>query len=221
MSELFDEIEAELRSDRLKAFWDRYGSTIIIALVAIVVLVAGTNIYSSYRTSQNIKASDRYEALIMQIGDANQETSIQLISDFIQVENNGYGKIAAFHKARLLHQSGDTDAAVNAYDILSDDGSLPSSLNALAELSAASLLVGSIKASELDARLQDLLSPDNAYRHSARELVGLAYFLSEEYLTAREIYDMALVDSELPESLRARIMIMRSLVVDELLNNKS
>ena len=56
MSELFDEIEAELRSDRLKAFWDRYGSTIIIALVAIVVLVAGTNIYSSYRTSQNIKA---------------------------------------------------------------------------------------------------------------------------------------------------------------------
>ncbi len=67
MSELFDEIEAELRSDRLKAFWDRYGSTIIIALVAIVVLVAGTNIYSSYRTSQNIKASERYEALIMQL----------------------------------------------------------------------------------------------------------------------------------------------------------
>ena len=94
-------------------------------------------------------------------------------------------------------------------------------MNALAELSAASLLVGSIEASELDARLQDLLSPANAYRHSARELVGLAYFLSEEYLTAREIYDMALVDSELPESLRARIIIMRSLVVDELLNNKS
>ena len=102
MSELFDEIEAELRSDRLKAFWDRYGSTIIIALVAIVVLVAGTNIYSSYRISQNIKASERYEALIMQIGDANQDTSIQLISDFIQVENNGYGKIAAFHLS-LIH----------------------------------------------------------------------------------------------------------------------
>tara|TARA_A200000113_G_scaffold140682_1_gene126386 strand:+ start:1715 stop:2380 length:666 start_codon:yes stop_codon:yes gene_type:complete len=221
VSELFDEIEAELRSDRLKAFWDRYGSAIIIVLLAIVVLVAGTNIYSSYRTSQNIKASERYEALIEQVGDANQETSIQLFSDFILAEDNGYGKIAAFHKARLLHQSGDTDSAVEAYDILSDDGSLPTALNALAELSAASLLVGSIPASDLDARLQGLLRPDNAYRHSARELAGLAYFLSEEYLTAREIYDMALSDNELPESLRARIIIMRGLVVDELLNNKS
>ena len=32
---------------------------------------------------------------------------------------------------------------------------------------------------------------------------------------------MALSDNELPESLRARIIIMRGLVVDELLNNKS
>ena len=47
--------------------------------------------------------------LIEQVGEANQETSIQLFSDFILAEKNGYGKIAAFHKARLLHQSGDTD----------------------------------------------------------------------------------------------------------------
>ena len=45
----------------LKAFWDRYGSAIIIVLLAIVVLVAGTNIYSSYRTSQNIKACRNYD----------------------------------------------------------------------------------------------------------------------------------------------------------------
>lgn len=221
MSEIFNEIEAELRSDRLKAFWGRYGSVIIAGLVFLVVVVAGTNIYGSYRSSQNIKASERYEALINKVDEADQEASIRMFSDFILAENNGYGKIAAFHRARLLHQSGDTGAAVAAYDVLSQNRSLPSALRSLAELSAASLLVGAIPAGELDERLKDVLSPDHAFRHSARELTGLAYYLAGEYLTAREIYDMALADGELPESLKARIVIMRGLVVDQILNSKS
>ena len=101
-------------------------------------------------------------------------------------------------------------------------GRLPSALNALAELSAASLLVGSIPASELDERLQGFVNARQCLPPFSAGIDWSRLFsMAEEYLTAREIYDMALGDAELPESLRARIIIMRSLVVDELLNNKS
>ena len=114
MSELFDEIEAELRSDRLKAFWDKYGSAIIIALLAIVVLVA-ERIFTVLIELRKILKLQKNMKRLCTIGDASRRP-VSANFGFFGLKITDM-KIAAFRKARLLHQSGDTDAAVNAYDV--------------------------------------------------------------------------------------------------------
>lgn len=221
VSELFDEIDAELRSDRMKAAWDRYGVYVIGAAVAIVVFVAVSTYYQSFVKSQNEGASARYEAMLLEVQALQDEAAIAAVGNFADGEDNGYGALAGFLQAKKLREAGQVEQAVAVYDRLADNRSLPMAMRDMASLSAASLLVGTIPAPELDRRLEKLLADDNAFRHSARELAGLAYVMEEDYLAAREIYDVALKDSGLPPGLATRILVLRELVDGKLLNSKS
>ena len=69
MSDIFAEVDAELRRDRWKALWDRYGLLVICGAVGIVLLVAIFVGYRAFQQSQNEAASLRYEALLQQIGE--------------------------------------------------------------------------------------------------------------------------------------------------------
>ena len=57
MSDIFAEVDADLRRDRWQAMWDRYGLLVIGGAVAIVLLVAIVVGYRAYQQSQNEAAS--------------------------------------------------------------------------------------------------------------------------------------------------------------------
>ena len=67
---IFDEITADLRRDRLAVAWDKYGRYIIGLAFAIVGLVASVIGYDALRTGQREAASARYDALLTQIAEA-------------------------------------------------------------------------------------------------------------------------------------------------------
>ena len=69
MSDIFAEVDADLRRDRWQALWDRYGLLVICGAVGIVLLVAIVVGYRAFQQSQNEAASLRYEALLQQIGE--------------------------------------------------------------------------------------------------------------------------------------------------------
>ena len=58
------EVEEELRSDKLKAFWRRFAPFIIGGAVLIVLLVAANEVWKWYRTSTAANASDQYYAAL-------------------------------------------------------------------------------------------------------------------------------------------------------------
>src|SRR5690606_19951898 len=58
------EVEEELRSDKLKAFWKRFAPFIIGGAVLIVLAVAANEAWKWYRNSTAAEASERYYAAI-------------------------------------------------------------------------------------------------------------------------------------------------------------
>ncbi|NLH80721.1 MAG: tetratricopeptide repeat protein, partial [Phyllobacteriaceae bacterium] len=49
MADIFNEIDEELRQEKLKKFWDRWGVAILAAAVAVVLAVAGWRVWDHYR----------------------------------------------------------------------------------------------------------------------------------------------------------------------------
>lgn len=183
---IFDEITADLRRDRLSEAWDKYGRYIIggaVAIVAIVALVIGIG---SYQQNQQEAASARYDTMLNELEGADAEARIIRLLGFATTEDNGYGALARFSATLLQAQRGQTDDALAGFDSLADDGALPDSLRDFANLQAAIVLLnGDANLMEIDRRLSGLLNDDNGLQPMAREILALAYMANDKPLEAR------------------------------------
>ncbi|HET7369304.1 MAG TPA: tetratricopeptide repeat protein, partial [Gammaproteobacteria bacterium] len=67
-SAAFHEIDDAIRQDDLRAFWKRYGTWIVAAVVVVVVAIAALVGWQRYRESERAVASAAYSAALAQIG---------------------------------------------------------------------------------------------------------------------------------------------------------
>jgi hypothetical protein len=52
MNDIITEINQELREERGRALWNKYGIYVIAAVIAIVIVVAGRQAYVSYEQNR-------------------------------------------------------------------------------------------------------------------------------------------------------------------------
>ncbi len=209
MSDIFAEVDADLRRDRWQSMWDRYGLLVIGGAVGIVLLVAIIVGYRAYQQSQNEAASLRYEALLEQISEETSDAKIDQFNAFAAREANGYGVLAAFGAARTAAENGDLTQALTGFDALAARGDLARPLRDYARLQAAIVLVNQkANADDIAARLARLLDEGNALRPIARDILALAYFTKDAPLKARALYAEQLADPDATPFSKQRAQIM-------------
>lgn len=209
MTDIFEEVSAELRRDRMSEAWDKYGRYIIGLAAAIIVLTTVSIGFSSYQASQDEAASMRYDALLESLEDADSEARLAALQSFAAAENNGYGVLADFSYAYALNEAGDMMAALSAFDSLAEKSSVPDSLRDYAKLQAAIVLLNSKGAlDDIEARLKDLLKEGNGLLPMARETMALAYMRDDQPLEARRLFQALLSDANSSSLTRERALIM-------------
>src|SRR5690554_4621751 len=106
------EVEEELRSDRLKGFWDRFGTIIIGIAVLIVVATAGYRGYEYYSQTQASASGDRFLAALNLANEGKPDEALSVLQ---ALEADGYGAypvLARMRAATVLQEKGDTEGAV-------------------------------------------------------------------------------------------------------------
>ena len=84
-------------------------------------------------------------------------------------------------------------------------------LQELAAVRAALLLVDTAPLAELTQRLEPLTAAGGAFRHTARELLALASVKAGDSAAAKKWIDMLLADPDTPQSARQRIDVLVTL----------
>ena len=209
MTDIFEEVSADLRRDRMQTAWDTYGRYIIGAAVAIVVITAASIGFSGYSTSQDEAASGRYDAMRASLTDLDTEAQLAALTDFAAAEDNGYGVLARFSVAYIHVDNKNNDAALAAFDELADDGSVPDSMQNYAQLQGAIVAINSgASLEDIEARLEDLMDADSGLMPLARETMALAYMRDDRLLEARELWLAQLADNKATGLTRERATIM-------------
>lgn len=206
---IFDEITADLRRERLADAWTKYGRYVIATAVGIVLLVAMIIGIGAYRDSQQAAASLRYDALQTQLAEADADEKIVRLLAFGEAEHNGYGALAQLAAALGQAEQGQYDNALMGFDGLIDNGALPDSMQDFAALQAGIVLLdsgGSLD--EIERRLDDLLDDDNRLLPMAREVMALAYSSHDKPLEARDLLMQQIGDAGVSSLSRARAEIM-------------
>ena len=214
MSDIFDEVSADLRRDRATQAWERFGRYVIGTGVGIVLLVAAIIGYQSLNAAQEEAASERFDGLNEALADiTSYEQRLALNESFMAAEGGGYQALAMMQAGFDAAENGDTETALALFDKLSTRGDLPISVRDFNRLQAAIVLLNtSASVEDIEARLGRLLVEGNNLRPSAREVLALAHVQKDALLEARRLLGEQLADPLVNNLSRERARIILSIV---------
>lgn len=209
-NEFIREVDEEYRRDRIAEVWRRYNGVIVALAVLVIAAVGGWRYWQHVERTRAEAAAARYQEALRLDQDGKGEEAAQTLRGLTSDSAAGYRLLARFRLAAEQGQQSPEEGA-KAYDALAADGSVPPVLQDLARLRAAMLRMDSDAAAAQSA-LERLASPSNAWRHSAREMLGLAALKKGEFDAAGRRFDEIAADRETPPSLRSRLEIYTALV---------
>ena len=203
---LLREVNDELRSDRMRALWKRFGPYVIGGAVAIVLLVAANEGWNWWQKSTAATSSDQFYTAL-ELADGADIAAASTALDRVVAEGSGsYPTLARFRQAALLASEGNIAEAVAAYDALATSETNPR-LRELALTLGAYLLVDGGDVAAVEQRVGGLLSPDNPMRNAAREVVGLTQYKANDLSGAMASFEAILDDPSASQELTSRIQI--------------
>lgn len=203
VSDIFREIEDELRRDNLLKLWKRYSKHVIAGVLVVLVIAGGFVGWRDHVAAGRRAQSTRYSTALA-LARAGKDTDAAKEFGALAGQGGGYGMLAAFEQAELLAKGGDNKGAIAAYDRLAAAGSVPTDLRGLAVLLSVthSLPDGNPKAAI--ERLKPLTEEGNPWRASALDLTAAAKLKDGDRSGALAIYQKLADDLSAPRGLRAR-----------------
>lgn len=210
MTDIFHEIEEDLRRERLRKLWDRFGGLIIAAAVLVVVAAGGWSAWKYWRHEQAVKASEAYESAVALLDAGRTQDAEAAFADLTGSGPDGYRTLALFRAAAAAAQR-DKAAGIAAFDAIAADRAVPGVARDLALLRAALLLVDTAGLGEVKQRVGGIATGTGTLRHSAREVIALAELKSGDLAAANRTATEITTDSETPPGVRSRAELVRRL----------
>lgn len=206
------EVNEELRSEQMRAVWSRYGRFLIGGAVAVVVATALWGAYEYWSERQASASGDRFLAaltLVREGKNAEADTALKAL----EADGSGaYPVLARLRAATLAAEKNDAAAAITAFTAIGKDTSVPDVVRDSARLRAAYLLVDTGTYEQVSAEAEQIAVPNNALRHSAREVLGLAAYKAGDMGKAKDWFEQTKADAQAPSNVANRARMMLDLI---------
>ena len=211
MSELFDEVDEDVRREQLKKLWDQYSIYIVAAAFLVVAAVGGWRGYQYLEAKKAAEAGAAFDKAI-ELSEQNKSAEAEAaFNNLAATAPSGYRMLARLRAAAEI-AAHDPQAAVKLYDEISTDRSIGALEQELARIRAAGLLVDTATYPTMVQRLEASTAPQATFRHTARELLALSAWHANDTTAARKWLDLIANDAETPPGLRSRAEALQALL---------
>jgi hypothetical protein len=211
VSELFDEVDEDVRRDQLKKLWDQYSIYIVAGAFLIIASVGGWRGYQYLEAKKAAEAGAAFDKAV-ELSEANKHSEAEAaFTELAAKAPSGYRMLARMRAAAEL-ATRDPQAAAKSYDDISADRSVGAPERDLAKVRAAALLLETSTYPSMLQRLEPATAPGSTFRHTARELLALSAWRAGDMTAARQWLDLIANDGETPPSLRSRAEALQALL---------
>jgi hypothetical protein len=175
--DIFDEVDEDLRAERMARFARRYAVGFVILAVLIVIGVAAWQVWLWHRNQEDAKAATAFIAVLDKAAQRGSAVDRQALAhDFgavAQTSPGGYAALARLNQASLLADAGQLSQAETIWNGLMNDGSLSPVLRQVATLGWAAHEIDTAEPSLIQARLETLAAEGNPWRPVALQYLAL------------------------------------------------
>ncbi|MBR0706044.1 MULTISPECIES: tetratricopeptide repeat protein [Bradyrhizobium] len=211
MSELFDEVDEEVRREQLKKLWEKYSIYFIALMVLVVAAVGGWRGYQYLEAKKAAEAGAVFEKAVELSEQGKHAEAETAFTELAAKAPSGYRTLARL-RAAAEAASRDPKAAAKLYDDIAADRGVGGEWQDLARIRAAGLLVDSAPYADIQQRLEASATPKSTFRHTAREMLALSAWRNNDMTATRKWLDAIAEDGETPPGLRSRAEALAALL---------
>jgi hypothetical protein len=214
LTDLFEEVEEQLRSDRYRALARKGAPWVLAAAAAALVVALGVWGWQQYQQQTNDKASIQYTAGLTAFAQGDQAKALQLWGDVAKSPARAYKSLALMQLGGVKIGSGkpeDVKAAVALFDQAA--AAAPDDiLGDAARLKSAFALLDTASFKDMQARLDPLMKEGRPYRTEAREALAFAKLMAGDTAGARGDFVVVSLLPDAQEGSRDRARAAISLI---------
>ena len=204
MTEIFREIDEELREDQFKEQWQKYGKYVIAVVALVIAGVAGYKGWESYTANQRNAAAAAYQSALVAASGEQFDEAAATLETLIADGPSGYQLVARLRQAALLAEAGDPGAAAAAFEDIAGDSSVDPLFQELALIRMVMADADSGDPAALIDRLRPLSLDGKPWRYTARELMAALHLRQADSEAARTILTGLTEDTNAPNGARTR-----------------
>jgi hypothetical protein len=213
--DIFDEVEEELREERMQAMLKQYGGLLFAVALLVIGAVAGWKGWVWYQERRDMAAATSYiqASTLSETAGPEAATPVRAaaIAAFQGVAANapgGYRILARLHEAALRADSGDLQGASALWDEVAADNSADPLLRGLANLTWCIHHADNGDPALLEGRLKPLAVPGSAWRSLAQEQLALLDLRQGHADAAKTQLQKLAADTAAPAGVRNRANIL-------------
>ena len=211
MSDIFHEVDEEVRREQLKKLWQRYGNYIIAGCLLVIVGIAGWRGYEWLEAKRVAESGTAFEQAVTLAESGKAQEAQAAFAKLANDGTAGYRVLSRLREAAELARS-DPKAAIKAYEEITADRGAGQVIQDLATLRAGLLLVDQTSYADLRSRLEPLTGPGRAFRYSARELLALSAWKQGDASAAKQWTEAIIGDPQTPAGARSRAEVLSQLI---------
>ena len=199
MSDIFQEIDEDLRQDKAARLWKAYGKYLIALAIFIILAIASYRFIEHKNEKNREETSELYELASEAGRTGDERTAIELFSDERFDESLGYAIISKLKKAALAKSNNDLEGLEIVLKEIITNKEIPLYLRDLARLK--------LFASDSDnniSQLDSLIEEEGPWKFLALELKGGIELEGGNIKQARSIFKELANDANTPNNLRRR-----------------
>ncbi len=173
VADIFDEVNEDLRAERARRLFQRYGILLAAIVVLIIAGVAGWQVLQSRQRSQREAVAARFLAAMEQQSAATTSPErTQALNTFGDIGTDGpsgYRSLARLRDAAMKANAGDLPGALALWNQVSADEQADRSLRSLADMLWVQHQVDTGEPGIVEGRIQALAAPGEPWRPLALE----------------------------------------------------
>jgi hypothetical protein len=209
MSDIFHEVDEDVRRDKAEDLWRRYQTPI---LVVAFLIVAATGAWSYYQDKRLKAAEEANTSYVAAVALAEAGKNAEAAAAFDAIAKNGAKGYATLARIRAAEVRPDRAQAFTELTAIGEDPNVDRLSQQIALLRAALIVLDGEDRQKLERALGPLMISDGAFRYSAQEWNGLDALFNDDFDEAERVFEKVLSDSDAPQSMRQRAAAYKGLL---------
>jgi hypothetical protein len=206
LSDIFQEVQEDLRAERARQFWRRWGLVLGVIAVGIAAAIGGWQAWRWNEARRADAASIAFAAAQRSVEGENPDfaAAARRFAEIAATAPSGYRILARLRAAALLAEAGDRPGALALWDEVARDPAADELWRGHASLMWALHGIETQEPAALSARLAPLAAEGSPWRASARELQALVALRTGDRPAAERLLRALAEDQAAPEGIRSR-----------------